>query len=92
LFLLHHEISPFSELHKNLLYLLWHSKFEGNGIQNLRVKKCAPSLFSLSVVGHFTPKWLGKHAHSKQRKAFATQPLQFHVKFYVDALVLVQHL
>jgi len=36
---LHHAISPFSELHNNdLLYLLWHS--------NLRVKKCAPSLFN----------------------------------------------
>jgi len=33
LFLLHHAISPFSELrNNNLLYLLWHS--------NLRVKKC----------------------------------------------------
>ena len=50
LFLLHHAILLFSELHNNnLLYLLWHSK--------LRVKKCAPSLFSQSVVGQFTPKW-----------------------------------
>jgi len=24
---------------------------------------------------------LGKHAHSKQRKATPTQPLQFHIKF-----------
>jgi len=48
--LLHHAISPFSELHNNnLLYLLWHS--------NLTVKKCNPSLFSQSVVGQFTPKW-----------------------------------
>jgi len=48
--LLHHAISPFSELHNNnLLYLLWHS--------NLSVKKCTPSLFSQSVVGQFTPKW-----------------------------------
>jgi len=50
LFLLHHAISPFSELHNNNLhYLLWHS--------NLRVKKCTPSLSSQSVVGQFTPKW-----------------------------------
>jgi len=50
LFLLHHAISPFSELHNNnFLYLLWHS--------NLRVKKCTPSLFSQSVVGQFTTKW-----------------------------------
>jgi len=50
LFLLHHAISPFSELHNsNLLYLLSHSK--------LRVKKCTPSLFLQSVVGQFTPMW-----------------------------------
>jgi len=50
LFLLHHALSPFSELHNNnLFYLLWHSE--------LRVKKCIPSLFSQSVIGQFTPKW-----------------------------------
>jgi len=39
LFLLHHAVSPFLELHNNsFLYLLWHS--------NVRVKKCTPSLFS----------------------------------------------
>jgi len=43
LLLLHHAISPFSELHNNnLLHLLWHSK--------LSVKKCIPSLFLQSVV------------------------------------------
>ena len=43
----HHAISLSSELYiNNLLYLLWHSK--------LRVKKCAESLFSQSVVGQFT--------------------------------------
>jgi len=37
LFLFHHAITLFSELHNNsLLYLLWHSK--------LRVKKCTPFL------------------------------------------------
>jgi len=46
LFLLHHPISPFSEVH-NRLYILWHSK--------LRVKKCTPSLFSQSIVGQFAP-------------------------------------
>jgi len=49
LFLFHHAISLFSELHNdNLLYLLWHSK--------LRAKKCTPSLFSQCVVDQFTPK------------------------------------
>jgi len=57
---------PFSELHNNnLLYLLWHS--------NLRVKTCTPSLFSRSVSGQFTPKWLGLvRKHSKERKATLT--------------------
>jgi len=74
LFLLHHAISPFSELHdNNLLYLLWHSK--------LRIKKCTPSFFR-SVVGQFTQVVrIGKHAHNKQRKATPTQTLLFHVKF-----------
>jgi len=50
LFLFHHAISLFSELHnKNVLYLLWHSK--------LRVKQCTSSLISQCVVGQFTPKW-----------------------------------
>ena len=38
LFLLHHAIPSFAELHNNnLLYLSWHSSF--------RLKKCTPSLF-----------------------------------------------
>ena len=49
LFLLHHVISPFAELHDNNLYLLLHTK--------LRVKKCTPSLLSQSVVGQCAPKW-----------------------------------
>ena len=50
LFLLHHAISPFSELHNSyLIYLFWHS--------NLRVKKCTPPLLSQRVVGQFTPQW-----------------------------------
>jgi len=50
LFLFHHAISLFSELHNNnLLYLLWHSK--------LRIKNVyTPFLFSQCVVGQFTPK------------------------------------
>jgi len=52
---------------------IWHS--------NLRVKKCLPSLLLQSVVGQFTPKWLGKNAHSKQRKSSPTQTLHFQVKF-----------
>ena len=72
LFLFHHAIPLFSELHNNnLLYLHWHSK--------LRVKQCTPSLILQCVVGQFTPK-IGKYAHSKQR-ATPTQTLQFHVKF-----------
>jgi len=48
-FLFHHAISLFSELHNNnLLYLLWHLK--------LKVKQCTPSLISQCVVGQFTPK------------------------------------
>jgi len=31
-------------------------------------KKCPSSLFLQSVVGQFTPKWLGKNARSKQGK------------------------
>ena len=84
LFLLHHAISPFSELHSNnLLCLLWRSK--------LRVKKCTPSLFLQSVVGWFTQKVvrLGEHAHSKQKKTIPTWTQQFHVKFV--HVLLVQH-
>jgi len=75
LFLLHHAISPFSELdNNNLLYLLWHS--------NLRVRKCTPSLFSLSVVGHFTPSGKVCQTYPRQtEKATLTQTLPFHVNF-----------
>jgi len=83
LFLLHRAISPFSELHAyNLLYQLWHS--------NLRVKKSTPSLFFQSVVGQFTPKWLGNHAHSKQKNHSHTNSAVSR-QVYVHAL-LVQHL
>jgi len=59
-------------------------KFEG--------KKCAPSLFLLSLVGQFTPKWLGwqecaqqtEKSHSHANSAVSCQG-------YVCAL-LVQHL
>jgi len=42
-----------------------------------------PSLFSQIVIGQLTPMLirLGKHAHSKRRKATPTQSLLFHVKF-----------
>jgi len=61
LFLLHHAISLFSEIHNNNLYLLWPSK--------LRIKECTPSLIWQRVVGQFTPKWLGlgKHSHSREK-------------------------
>jgi len=86
LFLFHHAISLFSELHNNnFLYLLWHSK--------LKVKKRPPSLFLQSVVGQFTSKWcikLGKHAHSKQKNhSHTNSAASRHV--YVHTL-LVQHL
>jgi len=37
--------------------------------------------FKIELGSSFESVRLGKHAHSKQRKATPTQPLQFHVKF-----------
>ena len=39
----------FQNYTNDMLHLFWHSK--------LRVKKCTPSLFSLTVVGQFTSRW-----------------------------------
>ena len=85
LFLFHHTILLFSELHNNnLLYLLWHSK--------LRVKQCTPSLISQGVVGQFTPKWKGLESmRTANREPTPTQTLQVSRQVYVHAL-LVQHL
>jgi len=46
----------------------------------LKVKKCTPSLFSQSVVGQFTPKWLAS-MHTANREKPLPHKLQFHVKF-----------
>jgi len=75
LLLLHHAISPFSELHNNeSLYLLWHS--------NLRVKKCTPSLFrKVLLVNSLQSGNKAWQERVQQRKATTTQTLQFHVKF-----------
>jgi len=85
LLLFHHAISPFSELHNsNLLYLLWHSK--------LRVKKCTPSLFSRSVVGHFTPSsnaWQACTQQTEKNHSHTNSAVSCHI--YLHAL-LVQHL
>jgi len=52
IFLWHHAIPLFSELHNNnLLCLLWHLK--------LKAKKFTPSLFPQSIVCQFTRKWKG---------------------------------
>jgi len=49
----------------------------------LRVKKCAPSLFSQSVVGQLTPKWWGLESmHTVNRKTIPTQTPQFHICLY----------
>jgi len=50
LFLLHHAISPSSELHNNNFLCLLRQP-------NLTEKKCTPSLFSQGVVAQITPKW-----------------------------------
>ena len=85
LLLFHHAISPSSELHNsNLLYLLWHSK--------LRVKKCTPSLFSRSVVGHFTPSsnaWQACTQQTEKNHSHTNSAVSCHI--YLHAL-LVQHL
>ena len=84
LFLFHHAISLFSELHNNnLLHLLWHSK--------LRVKQCTPSLISQGVVGQFTPKWKGLESmRTANREPTPTQTLQVSRQVYVHALLAQQ--
>jgi len=75
LILLHHVISPFSELHNNnFLYLLGHS--------NLWVKKCTHLCFrKVLLVSSLQSGKVGKHAHSRQKKPAPKQTLSFHVKF-----------
>jgi len=72
-FLLHHPMSPFSELHNNnLLYIIMAFKIEG--------KEMYPIFALAGVVGQFTPKaW--QACAQQTEKNIPTQTLQFHVKF-----------
>jgi len=73
--LLHHAISPFSELHNNnFLYQWWHS--------NLRVKKCTPSLVSLMLLVNSLQSCNALQACAQEtEKSHFHKTLQFHVKF-----------
>jgi len=85
LFLLHHAVSPFSELHNNnLLYLLWHS--------NLRVKNVSRLCFRKVLLVSSL-----QSCKACQERAQQTVKCHFHTncaisrQVYVHAL-LVQHL
>ena len=85
LFLLHHTISPFSELHNNiLLYQLWHS--------NLRVKKRTPYLFAQMLLVNPLQScnaWQACAQQTEKNHSHTNSAVSRQV--YVHAL-LVQHL
>jgi len=81
LFLLHHAMSPYSELHiNNLLYLLWHSK--------LRAKMYPISVFAMHCCWsvHF---WQACTQQTEKNHSHTKSAVSRHV--YVHVL-LVQHL
>ena len=71
LFLLHHAISPFLELHNNnLLYQFWHLKLRVKNVPHFCFRKCCWSIHSKVVR-------LDKHTHSKQKKVTTTKLCSF---------------